>query len=210
MASREPKPSLASEIRVVPANQATAEDLQLIFGTRGVGAMCQCQRYKLRPRESFTSVPAEERRQRLMDQTDCGHPLSRATSSGLVGYLRDEPVGWCAVEPRPAYVGLVRVFRVPWDGRDEERDDTSVWAVTCLFTRVGYRRREVSHAMAKAAVTFAHERGAAALEAYPVVSGVSLLEELHVGSLAAFRDAGMAEVHRPTPRRAVMRIDFDG
>ena len=49
-----------------------------------------------------------------------------------------------------------------------------------------------------------------ALEAYPVVSEVSLLEELHVGSLAAFRDAGMAEVHRPTPRRAVMRIDFDG
>ena len=209
MAARQPKPSLAAEIRVVPANRATAEDLQLIFGTRGPGATCQCQRYKLHPKESFASVPVEERQQRLRDQTDCGHPRSSRTS-GLVGYLGDEPVGWCAVEPRPAYEGLVRVFRVPWDGRDEDRDDAGVWAITCLFTRAGYRRREVSHAMAKAAVTFAQERGAAAVEAYPMVSGATLAEELHVGSLATFRDAGMAEVHRPTPRRAVMRLDFSG
>jgi hypothetical protein len=116
MAARQPQPSLAAEIRVVPANRATAEDLHLIFGLRGPGATCQCQRYKLRPRESFASVPVEERQQRLRDQTDCGHSRSRRTS-GLVGYLGDEPVGWCAVEPRPAYEGLVRVFRVPWDGR---------------------------------------------------------------------------------------------
>jgi GNAT superfamily N-acetyltransferase len=208
MAPREPKPSLAPDIRVVPANRATPEDLELIFGTRGTGATCQCQRYKLRPKESFASMPVEERQQRLRDQTDCGRPRSSRTS-GLVGYLGEEPVGWCAVEPRPAYEGLVRVFRVPWDGRNEDRCDTSVWAITCLFTRAGYRRRGVSHAIAKAAVTFAQERGAAAVEAYPTVSGGSLPEELHLGSLDTFRDAGMAEVHRPTPRRAVMRVDFD-
>ena len=55
---------------------------------------------------------------------------------------------------------------------------------------------------------FAQERGAAALEAYPIVSGASWPEELHVGSLAAFCTAGMTEVHRPTPRRAVVRVDF--
>jgi GNAT superfamily N-acetyltransferase len=113
-------------------------------------------------------------------------------------------------ESRPAYEGLVRVYRVPWDGRDEDRRDAGVWAVTCLFTRAGYRRRGVSHAMAKAALSFARELGATALEAYPRVSGASLAEELHVGTVAAFRKAGLAEVHRPTPRRAVMRVDFDG
>ena len=197
-----------ADLRVVPANQATWEDLQLIFGTRGVGATCQCQRYKLRPKESFESLPVEERQQRLRDQTDCGRPRSR-TTSGLVGYLEEAPVGWCAVEPRPSYEGLVRVFRVPWDGRDEDRRDRSVWAITCLFTRAGYRRRGVSRAMARAAVGFAKDRGAGALEAYPLVSGGTLLEELHVGSWNTFRDAGMDEVHRPTLRRAVMRIDFD-
>lgn len=207
MAARRSKLSLAAELRVVTANRATAEDLHLIFGERGPGATCQCQRYKLRPMESFASVPVEERQQRLRDQTGCGHSGSRRTS-GLVGYLEDEPVGWCAVEPRPAYEGLVRAFRVPWDGRDEDRDEAAVWAVTCLFTRAGYRRRDVSHAMARAAVNFAQDRGALAIEAYPMVSGATLPEELHVGSLATFRDAGMTEVHRPTRRRAVMRADF--
>jgi hypothetical protein len=32
--------------------------------------------------------------------------------------------------------------------------------------------------------------------------------ELYVGSRSIFADAGFTEVSRPTPRRAVMRIDF--
>ncbi|WP_280138554.1 hypothetical protein [Methyloceanibacter methanicus] len=32
--------------------------------------------------------------------------------------------------------------------------------------------------------------------------------ELHVGSRSIFAAAGFTEVCRPTPRRAVMRIDF--
>ena len=107
-----------------------------IFGPRGQGSRCQCQRYKLQPRESFASFPVEERAHRLRAQTDCGHPDADATS-GLVAYLDGEPVGWCAVEPRPEYVGLVRNHRVPWEGRSEDKADRGVWAVTCLFTRAG-------------------------------------------------------------------------
>jgi len=36
----------------------------------------------------------------------------------------------------------------------------------------------------------------------------AILEELHVGTEGVFADAGFTEVSRPTPRRAVMRIDF--
>ena len=43
----------------------------------------------------------------MREQTGCGEP-SAETSSGLVAYLGDEPVCWCAVEPRPAYHGLLR------------------------------------------------------------------------------------------------------
>jgi hypothetical protein len=77
-------------ISVVPANEASWEDLQTIFGTRGQGVRCQCQRYKLRARESFGSFPVEERAFRLRQQTDCGHPESD-TTSGLVAYLDGEP-----------------------------------------------------------------------------------------------------------------------
>lgn len=58
---------------------------------------------------------------RLRAQTDCGQPESGATS-GLVAYLDGESVGWCAVEPRTAYV---RLGRVPWAGRAEDKTDDS-------------------------------------------------------------------------------------
>jgi len=194
-------------ISVVPANEASWEDLQTVFGTRGQACRCQCQRYKLRPRESFGSFPVEERAHRLREQTDCGHPESDATS-GLVAYLDGEPVGWCAVEPRTAYGGLVRNNRVPWVGRAEDRADDSVWAVTCLFTRAGFRKRGVSRALARAAVEFARERGARAIEGYPITTKDVILEELHVGTEGVFAAAGLTEVSRPTLRRVVMRLDF--
>ena len=191
----------------MPANEASWDDLQTVFGTRGQGHRCQCQRYKLRPRESFYKFSVEERALRLREQTDCGHPESE-TTSGLVAYLDGEPVGWCAVEPRRAYEGLVRNFRVPWDGRAEDKADASVWAVTCLFTRAGFRKRGVSRVLARAAVDFARARGARAIEAYPITTKNVIAEELHVGTEGVFAAAGFAEVSRPTPRRVVMRIDF--
>jgi GNAT superfamily N-acetyltransferase len=194
-------------IAVVPANEASWEDLQTIFGTRGAASTCQCQRYKLRRREAFRSFSTEERAQRLRQQTDCGHPESR-TTSGLVACLDGEPVGWCAVEPRTAYEGLVRNNRVPWEGRAEDKTDDSVWAVTCLLTRIGFRKRGVSRALARAAVDFARERGARAIEGYPMITKNVILEELHVGTEGVFADAGFTVVSRPTLRRVVMRVDF--
>jgi GNAT superfamily N-acetyltransferase len=181
-----------------------------VFGTRGTAVICQCQRYKLRPREAFSNFPAHERAHRLRGQTHCGHPES-GTTSGLVAYLDGEPVGWCAVEPRTAYTGLLRNYRVPWEGRTQDKADDRVWAVTCVFTRAGYRRRGISYALARAAVDFARQRGADALEGYPMLTtpGQEITrDELHVGSRSIFAAAGFTQVSHPTKRRVVMRVDF--
>ncbi len=109
---------------------------------------------------------------------------------------------------RTAYAGLLRNNRLPWLNRAQDRTDDSVWAVTCFFTRAGYRRRGASRALAGAAVDFARERGARALEGYPMTTTNVILEELHVGTRGIFAAAGFTEVSRPTLRRVVMRIDF--
>ena len=200
----------ADELTVVPANEAAWDELQTVFGNRGDAPLCQCQRYKLRPKEAFSTFPAEERAARLLGQTHCGEPAADATT-GLVAYLDGEPVGWCAVEPRTAYPGLLRVYRVPWEGRAEDKTDDSVWAVTCVFTRAGYRHRGISRALVRAAVDFARGRGARALEGYPMLvePGQDITwGEMHVGSRSIFADAGFEEVSHPTLRRVVMRIDF--
>ena len=202
--------AMSADIVIVPANEASWPDLQAVFGVRGSSAVCWCQRYKLQPRESFGKVPVAVRADRLRRQTRCGHQDSR-TTSGLVAYLDNEPVGWCAVEPRPAYFGLLRVFRVPWEDRTEDKSDVGIWSVTCVLVRAGYRRRGISHELVRAAVAHARDRGANALEGYPMIThpGQEITwDELHVGSRSVFAAAGFSEVSHPTPRRVVMRIDF--
>jgi GNAT superfamily N-acetyltransferase len=200
----------APSLTIVPANEASWEDLQTVFGRRGNAAGCQCQRFKLQPKESFGSFPAEERAFRLRTQTNSGQPGAE-TTTGLIAYLDGEPVGWCGVEPRVNYSGLLRVFRVPWVDRTEDKTDPTVWAVTCLFIRAGFRHRGVSYALARAAVEFARERGARAIEGYPMLTrpGQEITwDEMLVGNRSIFAAAGFTEVSHPTLRRVVMRIDF--
>jgi len=192
---------------VVPAHEASFDDLQAIFGTRGSAARCQCQRYKLAPRESFGSMPVEERADRLRVQTSGGEQGSLETS-GLVASLDGDPVGWCAVEPRCNYQGLLRNQRGPWSGRDVDKQDSTVWAITCLLVRVGFRRRGIGRTLIHAAVGFARSGGARAVEAYPMTTSHATADELHCGLLSPFIDAGFVEVSRPTKRRAVVRVEF--
>jgi GNAT superfamily N-acetyltransferase len=201
--------SPTAALTFLPANEVSWADLDLALGrARCHGGSCYCQRFKI-PASRWQSEADEERAHRLRAQTDCGHPEAR-TTSGLVAYLGEEPVGWCAVEPRTAYAGL-RTSRILWAGRDEDKSDPGVWAVTCLIIRIEFRRQGFTYALARAAVDFARQRGARALEAYPMITrpGQEITwGELHVGSRSAFAAAGLAEVSRPSKRRVVMRIDF--
>jgi len=196
-------------IKVVPANKASWEDLQLLVGkARCHAALCFCQRFKI-AESAWRSVTDEERAHRMRDQTDCGHPESN-TTTGLVAYVDGGPAGWRSVEPRTAYPYITDT-RIAWKKRGEDKDDDSVWAVTCFITRSGFRRRGITYALARAAVDFARERGARAIEGYPMIMqpGEEITwGELHVGSRKVFADAGFSEVSRPTLRRVVMRIDF--
>ena len=197
----------AERFTVVPANEASWDDLTAIFGTSDAGR-CQCQRFKVAG-WIWRDSTQDERTAMLRAQTACDDPDAPDTS-GLVGYVDGEPAGWVAVEPRTAYPKL-RTSRVPWSGRDEDKDDDGIWAVTCFVVRKGYRGRGLTSLLTLAAVDFARQRGARALEAYSMITQpgkVITWGELHVGARQVFQDAGFTEVTHPTPRRVVMRLDF--
>jgi GNAT superfamily N-acetyltransferase len=203
------------ELRIVPANQAPWEDLKAVFGTKDAGR-CSCQWPKTRG-WLWEQATDEQRRAQLRDQANCDDPAATSTT-GLIAYLRDPetgeetPVGWVAVEPRTEYPRLQGLPTV-WKGRpDEDKQDDSVWSVACFVVRKGYRRRGVSYALAAAAVGYARENGARALEGYAMLTqpGREITwGELHVGARQVYAEAGLREVSRPSVRRAVMRIDFD-
>lgn len=201
-------PVTAEQLTVVPANEASWDDLVAVFGTADYAARCRCQRLKIRG-WFWRDTTQEERYALQQEQTGCGEPDAAATS-GLIAYVDGEPAGWVAVEPRTAYPKL-RTSRIPWGGREEDKDDEGVWAVTCFVVRKGYRGRGLTYHLAAAAAGFARERGARAVEGYSMITRAGkeiTWGELHVGARQVFAEAGFREVGRPTVRRAVMRLDF--
>jgi GNAT superfamily N-acetyltransferase len=202
------RPIAGEDLRIVPANAVSWDDLAAIFGTADYASRCHCQRFRV-VGWIWRDSTQEERTAALRAQTACGQPNAAATS-GLVAYVDDEPAGWVAVEPRIAYPKL-RTSRIPWTGQTEDKDDPDVWAVTCFAVRRGYRGRGLTYPLARATVHFARERGARALEAYPMITepGKEITwGELHVGARQVFEEAGFKEVSHPSKRRVVMRMDF--
>ncbi|TDC56740.1 GNAT family N-acetyltransferase [Jiangella ureilytica] len=200
----------ADQVRVVPANEASWHDLTLVFGTADYAARCRCQRFKVLG-WFWSETTLDERVERQQAQTGAGDPGAEWTS-GLVAYVDGEPAGWVAVEPRTAYPTLIQGRSpVPWKGRQEDRDDDGVWAVTCTIVRRDYRGRGLTYHLARASVGYARDRGARALEAYSMITqpGKEITwGELHVGARQVFEEAGFTEVSHPTKRRAVMRVEF--
>ena len=157
----------------------------------------------------WRTVSDDVRAHRLREQTDCGHPGDGPTS-GLIAYVDGEPAGWCNVEQRAEFPFLPDA-RVVSKKRGEDRSDPTVWAAVCFVVHTPFRRSGLMRTLAPAAVEFARQRGASALEAYPMATqpGVEITwGELHVGSRNVLAEAGLVEIAHPTKRRYVMRIDF--
>jgi GNAT superfamily N-acetyltransferase len=194
-------------MEIVPATPDRWDDVQTVFGLRGGAHHCQCQRIRLGDK-AWWYLSVEERGHHLREQLDAGPDAT--TTGALVAYDDGEPAGWVAVAPRTEFVRY-RGSQVPWAGRHEDKDDDGVWAVTCFAVRAGYRKQGLMYELAAAAVEHARERGAQAVEGYPIVANPGqeiAWGEVNVGTPGPFAAAGLTEVSRPTKRRRVMRLDF--
>ncbi len=152
------------QLTIVPANEASWADVDAVFGTADYCGRCRCQALKVVP-WIWRDSTFEQRVTAQLEQTACGEPNARSTS-GLIAYLDGRPVGWVAVEPRTAFPKL-RTSRIPWKGRDEDKDDDGVWAVTCLVVRRGFRGRGLTYPLAAATIEFAGHRGARGARGLP-------------------------------------------
>lgn len=197
----------ATEVRVVSVADVSWDDVRTVFGTRGDPAGCWCQYFKL-PNAEFELAEREGQCSGMLEQ----QVLANNPAPGVIAYLGDEPVGWCAVEPRPNYPRL-RLAKVVTEGSQQDPEDASVWAVTCFVVRVGFRKRGVGGALLRGAVEQARALGARVVEGYPVDTAERVgapSAELYHGTASLFAKAGFAVVSRPTKDRAVVELVLRG
>jgi len=114
----------------------------------------------------------------------------------------DRAVGWCQLTPRDHVPWLDRTWRL------KRVDDVPVWSLSCLYVRIGYRKRGVATALIAAALKAAKRAKAPALEAYPFDAAVSPSSS-STGYASTFRRAGFRVVARRIPARPIMRHDLE-
>ncbi|TWT45880.1 Acetyltransferase (GNAT) family protein [Phycisphaerae bacterium RAS1] len=169
-------------------------DLEALFGQRGACGGCWCMWWRVRATE-FNKNKGDRNRAAFRAVVAAGPP------PGLLAYAGAAPVGWCAVAPRQTYVRLAtsRVL-APLDAQP-------VWSITCFFIAATWRRKGLSTALIRAAVTFARSHGAKIIEGYPVEPrrGAIPAAFAWTGLPRAFEKAGFQEATRRSPTRPIMR-----
>ena len=149
-------------------------------------------------RSAFNANKGAGNRRFMLDLVTDGPP------PGILGYLGDEPVGWCAVTARVVYPALARSRILA------PVDDAPVWSVSCLFVRKDQRRKGRSVQLLRAAVEHVKAQGGTVVEGYPVEPKKDEVPAAFAwtGLAAAFLAAGFQEVARRSDTRPIMRYEI--
>jgi GNAT superfamily N-acetyltransferase len=189
-----------AELEIHPLTPDRWDDLVTVFDRPGDAKGCWCMFYRVRARD-FERLWGQGARAAFREVVADGPP------PGLLAYRDGTPVGWCAAAPREAYPRVLssRVLR-PLD------DTPACWAVVCFYVVRDERRGGVAAALLEAAVAFAADHGAAAVEGYPkdTAGADKHANGMFVGSMSMFAEAGFEEAGRRSPQRPIMRRRLSG
>ena len=191
-------PGMAIEVRPASA----FEDVATVLGPKRPDAnVCWCLSYRIPSKENL-ALQGRARGERVRQLVREDPP------PGVLAYDGDDVVGWAAVHPR-ADTTFARNRKIP------HVDELDVWALWCVRVRPGHRGQGIAHHLVAGAVQFARERGAPAVEGYPVDNdGAKVdLTMAYVGTRALYERAGFVEaadtqsVINGFPR-VLMRLDL--
>ena len=168
--------------------------LEDLFSEHGAVGGCWCMYWRIG--NDYRRQPPDLNRTAFRQVVLDGPP------PGLLAFLGDLPVGWCQVTPRHSLPWLEHA----WRNLDLETAGT-VWSLSCLYIRKGWRRLGITSALITAALQTAQAAGASALEAYPLDAALTPSAS-GTGFVSTFTRLGFRVTALRSPSRPVMRFDF--
>ena len=144
---------------------------------------------------AYRKQPAAKNKAAFRQVVNSGPP------PGLLAFDGDRAVGWCQLTPRDDLPALDRSWRL------KRVDELPVWALSCFYVRIGYRRQGVTQALIVEALKVAKRMHAPALEAYPFDAELSPSAS-STGYVSTFARAGFKVIARRDPPRPIMRHDL--
>ena len=180
-----------------PARPERLDDVMAVFGDCSYGRKCWCAYWYL-PNREFKANWGEGNRHVIEDRIKSG------AEPGIVGLVDGVPAIWLSIAPRTRFDRLNRSRPFAPATADDPR---GIWAMNCFITVKRFRRRGLMRQAIAAGVDFVRERGGSIIEAYPFEANRKpLVDELFVGTAAAFRDLGFTEVARRLPQRPMRQL----
>jgi GNAT superfamily N-acetyltransferase len=177
---------------VKPLTPALWPALEDLFGARGACNGCWCMYWRL---------GASYRGRAAANKAAFRDLVLRGPPPGLLAFEGRTAVGWCQLTPRSALPWLDRAWRL------KRVDGLPVWSISCLYVRIGHRRKGVTTVLIAAAIKAAKRAGAPALEAYPLDAALTPSAS-GTGYVSTFARAGFKIVARHVPPRPIMRYTF--
>jgi GNAT superfamily N-acetyltransferase len=188
----------ASSIEILPLTPERWADVTALFDEGGDPKTCSCMFWRVRSKD-WSFANAAEARNGLHELV----AADRDPAPGLLAYAHGRPVGWVSVAPRSDYGRLVNSRVRP------PIDDRPVWSIVCFVVSRSARGQGLTTRLLDAAMDYAIERGAPALEAYPVAVGAGRIPAAvgYTGLLSTFLAAGFEVVREiDSPGATVQRV----
>jgi GNAT superfamily N-acetyltransferase len=179
-----------STCTVCPLTPDLWPQLEALFGRLGACNGCWCMYWR---------IGSAYRKRRELNKEEFQQIVRQGPPPGLVAFDGDLAIGWCQVTPRSDLPWLDRTWRL------RRVDDVPVWSVSCLYTRIGYRRKGVTEVLIRAAIRHARLAGARILEAYPLDADLTPSAS-GTGYLSTFLRLGFEAVARHAPSRPIVRL----
>lgn len=195
-ANKKSSPPQRFRLSIQPLTVVNWEDLLSLFGENGACGNCWCMYYRLK-KPDFESGKTSGKNKKALRKL-----VTNEEPTGVIGYIDQTPVAWCALAPREQFIRLE-------NSRIHKRiDNQHVWSIPCLFVKKEFRRNGVSLALLKGVASYARKCKINTIEAYPLLSKNTKLPGAFAwpGMYSAFKKAGFETASRKSKSRPIVRL----